>query len=848
MIGDVPTATDDSTAPRVGVPRLGWTARAARAARRAPLSGAVVAVAWIVGLATGSVLVGPSSDVLAAVGTGIGPLAAGRWWTPVTAMLVWGGPAGYVATTALVLVVGTLAERRLGSVRAAAVLVGTQLMGTLVGLGLVAAAAALGGGWAIALAGQVAVGAAPGVVGLALAASSGLSALWRRRLRLVLVVGAVMLVAYSGELSDVLLLDAGLLGLAAGPVVGRIRAGRAAGRPSHSETRVLVALVVAASAVGPVVAAIAQAPIGPLSVLQFVVLSPPPDAVTVQQVCAMAPAEKCRQLQALIRLSGIGSALGSIVPVLLLLVTAEGLRRGRRAARVGGIGLNLLLAALGVLLAVQVGSTPDVQLVVYGGAPGARQLLALALPPLLPLAVAALLVLTRRRFDVRAPAGTYRGLLAVSGVVLVAVSVFYVLGGTALADQFDRPPTTAQLVADLPLRFLPPGYLGEVEPAFLPEDFAATVLFEWTGPVFWMIVTAGLLGAFLRPRHDHAGSGPARARALLVERGGSNLGWLTTWPGHRYWFGPGDHTAVAYRVIGSVAVTTADPIGHPADRPAAVTGFADFCRERGWTPALYSVTDATRAACAEIGWSWVQVAEETVLSLEGLEFTGRGWQDVRTALNRADRAGITAEWITYGTAPLVLTDQIRAISEEWVADKGLPEMGFTLGGIDELADDAVRCLVAVDAERTVHGLTSWMPVHQDGAVTGWTLDFMRRRGSGGFRGAMEFLIASAARDLRDEGYRFVSLSGAPLAQVDRGAAARGLQRVLDMAGNALEPVYGFRSLLAFKAKFQPRYEPLYLAYPDPVALPAIGLAIGRAYLPDLTTRQSARLLTRMRSR
>jgi lysylphosphatidylglycerol synthetase-like protein (DUF2156 family) len=139
-----------------------------------------------------------------------------------------------------------------------------------------------------------------------------------------------------------------------------------------------------------------------------------------------------------------------------------------------------------------------------------------------------------------------------------------------------------------------------------------------------------------------------------------------------------------------------------------------------------------------------------------------------------------------------------------------------------------------------------MPVHRDGALTGWTLDFMRRRGSGGFRGTVEFLIASAARDLRDEGYAFLSLSGAPLAHLDRGQAPGGLQRVLDVAGQALEPVYGFRSLLAFKAKFQPAYAPLYLAYPDPVALPAIGLAIGRAYLPELTARQSARLVSRLR--
>lgn len=72
--------------------------------------------------------------------------------------------------------------------------------------------------------------------------------------------------------------------------------------------------------------------------------------------------------------------------------------------------------------------------------------------------------------------------------------------------------------------------------------------------------------------------------------------------------------------------------------------------------------------------------------------------------------------------------------------------------------------------------------------------------------------------------------------------------MLDVAGHALEPVYGFRSLLAFKAKFQPEYAPLHLAYPDPVALPAIGVAIGRAYLPDLTPAQYARLLQRMRGR
>lgn len=827
-----------------GVPRLGGTGAAlVRATRRAPLTVVLLVVGWALGAGSGTLPAGAAPALLDAVGCGPAALAAGRWWTPVTALFFWGGLGGHLVTTALLLLAGPVAERRSGPARAALLLLGAQVAGTLVAVGLVAAGQALGSGWAAELAAQTAIGGAPGAAGLGLAVSSRLTALWRRRLRLVLLTTGVVLVAYSGELSDVVLLCGALVGLLAGPpLLGRTD--RAPGPASRNETRVLVALVVAASAVGPVVAAVARAPIGPLSVLQFLVLSPPPDAGTVQQICATGDAAGCRSLQAQLRLSGIGPALSSAVPVLLLLVVAEGLRRGQRLARTLGLALNLVLAALGAWLGVLIGSTPAEQLVVYGGAPGARQVLALVLPAAVPLAVAGLLVATRRHFTARTAAGAVRRTALLAGVVLVGVSVLYVGGGTVVAAQFDRPPTVGRLLADLPLRFLPPGYLGELEPPFLPQGPAATLLFEWVGVVFWLAVAAGLLAAFVRPRVDPAAADAERVRALIVSAGGSNLAWLATWVGNSYWFAPDGRAAVAHRVIGSVAVTTGDPIGRPDDRDAAVAEFASFCAVRGWTPAFYSVTDPVRDACARLGWSSVQVAEEVVVPLAGLAFTGRRWQDVRTALNRARRAGITAEWLTWADAPPAITDQIRAISEEWVADKGLPEMGFTLGGLPELADGAVRCLVAVDADRTVHGVTSWLPVHRDGRIVGWTLDFMRRR-SAGFRGTTEFLVGSAARDLQADGAEFVSLSGSPLARVGEHGVDHGLQRVLDVLGAALEPVYGFRSLLAFKAKFQPDYAPLHLAYPDPAALPAIGFAIGRAYLPDLTARQSARLLARL---
>ena len=308
-------------------------------------------------------------------------------------------------------------------------------------------------------------------------------------------------------------------------------------------------------------------------------------------------------------------------------------------------------------------------------------------------------------------------------------------------------------------------------------------------------------------------------------------------------------------MISGVALTTGDPVGPRGELRSAVVDFAEFASKNGWIPCFYSVTPDVRAITDSIGWGGIQVGEETVLDLADLAFTGKRFQDVRTALNRAKKVGIEAEWISFPDAPLAITDQITAISEEWVADKGMPEMGFTLGGLEEVDDREVRCLVAVDEHRTVHGITSWMPVYEDGVVVGWTLDFMRRR-SEGFRPTMEFLIASAAIMLKEEGVRFLSLSGAPLAKVSDGSASDApsdeevtfytlLDRLLDVLGKTLEPVYGFRSLLAFKSKFQPRYEPMHMTFADPAALPSIGNAIGRAYLPDVSLGQGYRLVRTM---
>lgn len=364
----------------------------------------------------------------------------------------------------------------------------------------------------------------------------------------------------------------------------------------------------------------------------------------------------------------------------------------------------------------------------------------------------------------------------------------------------------------------------------------------------WAIYLAYLLlvrGAFrARPRHPLGTTGAAGAaaqpgvdevKALIRSAGGGTLSWMATWDGNDYL--RTSTGIVPYQRHTGVAIALADPLGPESGRAQSVVDFVDAAQHAGLVPAFFSASEATRDALPE-GWRSLVVADDSIVDLEGLQFTGKRWNNVRTALNKAGREEMAFRLTRFKDEPWGVQAQIRAISEMWVGDKGLPEMGFTLGSLTEAADPEVRLALALSPAGDVDGFLSWLPVYGgDGRIDGWTLDLMRRR-EGGFGSVMEFLIGSSAKQFSDEGARLMSLSGAPLAH-DYPEDAGVIAVLADRLGDTLEPVYGFASLHRFKEKFNPRYETMYLLYRDEADIARIAAALTRAFLPDATLRQFA---------
>ncbi|MDQ1127948.1 bifunctional lysylphosphatidylglycerol flippase/synthetase MprF [Microbacterium sp. SORGH_AS_0888] len=761
---------------------------------------------------------------------GTGPLAVfadGRWWTPLTVAAVPDSTIDTVLALLLSVTVLAYAEAVLGHRRTIWVMLCTTLVGVGVSIGIHA------GLWVVTELGPVEIDEMPvldpaiAVVGAAMTATAFSSALWRRRIRFIGFAVLLMFALYAGDVDAWYRLAVALVGLVLGMVLARGRERHPWHRSSVRETRSLMAALVAVTGFGPFAALVGGGGRGPLS---LVVSSFAEFNQHLIDTCAVTYTPRCDHQLALLVTHGAGPTALALVPLVLLLVAALGLRQGRRAGLVLAVAVETLLAGLAVysLLSGELyidrwvdGS--GLQYVMWGIASIG-----------VPLAAAVSLVVLRRRFPVRATSRAVRAFAGAVALAFVLCAALFVAASWTERASFDVLPSLGDILVEMIRRFVPPAFLQGVGQPPYPRRGVALFIYQWVGVAFWCVVVVGMLRLYRRVRSGaHADAALYRD---LLRRGGGTLGFIGTWHGNSYWYSEDRQSAVAYRLVGDVAIAIADPLTVPAHRARTVGGFVDHCISHGWTPVFYSIHDEFLPVFEQMGWEHTSVGEETVMVLADLTMTGKAWQKVRQPMTRAEREGIVDVWTRWQDLTAAQISQIEEIDEQWVADRALPEMGFTLGSLEEAKDPEVALLLAVDAEGRIQVVTSWMPSWCDGRLTGWTLDFMRRRPDGP-NGLMEFVIARAALRAKDDGLTELSLSGAPLATKPDGPGSQTvLAALLEQLAEVLEPVYGFASLFRFKSKFHPEYRTIHLAYGDPMQLPLIGVAIGRAYLPDADAR------------
>lgn len=718
-------------------------------------------------------------------------------------------PGGAIILSVLIVLWLVPAEWRLGSLRTLAVGVVSQLISVPLSIVVARGIETVGlNRWGNDLLSDTFLTPIGFIAGAAGFASALLPRLWRRRLRVSLIVLTATFVLYSGTMSDVLGIVAATLSITAGQLLFKPESAP----PSIRERRVLLAVGIACVAIGPAFVALDPMAEGPFSQITQLLWAPHLSALEATQVCADSlTSTSCTAAVDLARAQGIGALVANIMPFIIQLVVCFGLMRGRVLAWWMAVITQVLAIAL---LTYQLWDDSRLSYLL-------PNLVLVILPWLLALFM---LLINYSLFRIRENRAYFTRTIVFAILASTLGAGLWIL--TASLHNTVPPANLADILAETPLRFVP-----AVVALILPHHVAPATMFSWfiylwVGNAFWILLAVRLYLGFSRPVDPAQESDRDSARRLLESGTGDHLSFMTLWKSNRYFF-HGD-SYVAYRVSNGIALTLGAPVGHDISAE-----FERFAAEQGWAVAWYSVN--AQFADAHPQLKRLQVAEEAVLNCESVEFKGKKFQNVRTARNKAEKEGVSTRWTTWEELDIASIARISALSEDWVSDKALPEMGFTLGGLEEMTVTGTRLLLAESADGTLHGVTSWMPVYENGAITGYVLDVMRRN-EHGFKGVIELLISEAMLIAQSEGLAWISLSGAPLAgQPDE---PNWLDVALNRIGEEVEPLYGFRTLAASKRKFQPEEHPWYLCYHDELKLPSIALATMHAYLPDMKTKDA----------
>ena len=544
-------------------------------------------------------------------------------------------------------------------------------------------------------------------------------------------------------------------------------------------------------------------------------------------------------------------AIGSLwirilLPIITLMVIAWGMLRGRRLAALTSITINLitvLYAGMYFTVLPLIASKQHISAHQHNAVAVAFMLT--ALPPLL---MTILLFINLKHFSIHTNKLRVRVGLLVIIVTLWITATAYITFGLMIADNFRPAADINHLLRDLPGRWMPMGFGNRSNAMLRTETPLASFLAQSVGLVLWAVLFAVCFTWF--KIQISTNDNDRNKASELVELGGNTMSFMTTWPNNHYWFSQSGNSAIAYRQSYGIALTLTGPFGDSKEYRQDLKNFIQTCRQNSLSPAFYAVHDQVRQELENLGFTSIKVGTDMLVNPNTWQTRGKKWQDIRTAINKAKRDGISDVLTTYKEAPWDVQQQIVEISEEWAELKALPEMKFTLGGLDELIDKRVKILYAIDENQRVLGVTSWMPTYRNKRVIGWTLDFMRHR-TDSPNGIMEFLIARMAERLQEEGLEnpesaveFMSLSAAPLAGIDEHSlsdesqqSSNVINHALAMMSDILEPAYGFKSLYFFKKKFQPEASSVYVCYMDSAKLAQISLAVTHAYLPETSPKQ-----------
>ena len=288
----------------------------------------------------------------------------------------------------------------------------------------------------------------------------------------------------------------------------------------------------------------------------------------------------------------------------------------------------------------------------------------------------------------------------------------------------------------------------------------------------------------------------------------------------------GSPAFLPYRTSGRFRIAFGDPVCTTGTETETVEAFLRLCSDWDREPVLYQVSPALLPAVHDLGLGLFKLGEAGAVDLERFDLRGNKAKSWRHAVNAAEKAGATFEIVETSRVSGILAE-LRAVSDAWLHDKATSEKGFSLGGFDPVYLSRFPCAVVRNASARIVAFANVLENARDGEIS---VDLMRQIGpeaEGAVPDVMEYLFLKLMLSAKERGFRRFQLGMAPLSAVGESTWARPTERMARLFFLHGESWYNYRGLRRFKEKFDPVWEPRYLAYAKPWQLPLILASVAR---------------------
>jgi phosphatidylglycerol lysyltransferase len=423
-----------------------------------------------------------------------------------------------------------------------------------------------------------------------------------------------------------------------------------------------------------------------------------------------------------------------------------------------------------------------------------------------------LLLKDRRIFNVRSQPFTVASTLKTVGLAVLALALYAVVGMYALRGEFRQHMTVKSAWSEYAYITM-----GVGREQLSPATRRARWLYDsiaFSHTLALILILPALFAPFVN-RGFVSEQDRDDALSLIMRTGTNSVSPMAGIPDKTFYFNDDRTCCVAYRVEGGYAIVLGDPIGYEEEKRDMIQEFRDYCYSCGLKPVWYNVEEYMLPYYH--GDKHLLIGEEAVINLESFTLKGPCIKDVRNAMTKVEKDNYSFNWHVFAEGANPSIPQITALHEEWLRNKKLSPMTFSLEYYP-FPDDQAGEYLTVEQQGKVYCALSFFPYMRGKA---YVLDLMLRAPDAP-NGLIESAIAKACLYYQKQGIKELNLSLAPLVVSDKNAARNEL---LDR----FERWYRFRPLRSFKDKFCPVWKPKYVVYPSHTDLPGMAIALIRAH-------------------